>query len=153
MREFFEKYHSLVTLVTLVLISIVMNHNITQFFGLEMLMILFAGFMSISGLLGVFGGGIKNITKISLITYLFSLLICVSFFQHLKKIDSEVREITSEYTLEETENFHLLTIEVYKLLYLDLYEIKYDDEHTLKLYEFYKNYLMDYYANTKMFKK
>ena len=144
MKNFFKKYVALVTTIALVIISIGMTSVMPNFLGLEGFIMFFVGAMSFVGLVGMFSGGFRNVTKISRVTYVVSILICVGFFFHLKQIDSEVREITPEYTLEETNKFYLLDIEGYKLLTLEKDEIFFTVDKPIKFYEFYKTDLFGY---------
>lgn len=139
-KKFAEENHALITVVGVTILCFLLNPLLPNFIGLEGMIMLMVGFMSIGGIIGFLG---KTNFKNRMV-FISSLVVCVGIFFHLKYIPVEQRQIDNDFTIEETNEFYLLKVEGYKLLKLEKDEIKFDEQHPLKLYEFYKTDIFGY---------
>ncbi len=139
-----KKIYAPILILILILISVAMTAVMPKFLGLQGFMIVFIGALSIMAILGLLDGGFKNMDKVSKITYLSTVIICIGLFFQLKYTNVEIREVKLDYTIHDAGKFYLLDIEGYKLLTLDKNSTKFDENNAINLYEFYKTDLFGY---------
>ena len=133
MKKLLDKYSALFTLLFILIFNIIF-YNFFPFFGLQLLLVLMMGFMSIAMLLTSLSYA-KNKTKL---IFLGTLLICVLGYFDLVYTEPTYELSDSNVEMIQISDYYVVYVENSKLATINKEELKFDNNNPVKAYKMAK---------------
>lgn len=139
MKEFFGKYPALTTTSSVLVISVIMHFVFSAFyypvFGLQLLIVLMLGFMSIVQLLM---SRRHNSTNKSKLVHLIALAICVIGYFDLVYTEPIYELSDSNVEMIQISDYYVVYVENNQLANIDVDKLKFDYNNPIKAYRMFK---------------